>query len=100
MAPFWRKHVLKRMADVATSQTAVGDLAYAASVLTPVGPNTWLAHLSPPIQGWTAAFVELTFDTGGRVPLKLTTAVRVLPDTLPFPAPVSQRHVPVNAPHP
>ncbi len=74
--------------------------AYAASVLTPVGPNTWLARLSPPTQGWTAAFVELTFDTGGRVPLKLTTAVRVLPDTLPFPAPVSKRHVPVNAPHP
>jgi hypothetical protein len=32
-ASFWRKHVLRRMADGAASQTAVGDLAYAAAVL-------------------------------------------------------------------
>jgi hypothetical protein len=51
----------------------------------------------PPGRGWTAAFVELTFDVGGSVPLKLTTAVRVVPDTLPFPAPASRRHVPVTA---
>jgi integrase len=32
-ASFWRKHVLKRMAAGAASQTAVGDLAYAGAVL-------------------------------------------------------------------
>jgi hypothetical protein len=45
----------------------------------------------PPTKGWTAFFVELTFATGETYPLKLTTAVRVLPDTLPFAAPVRQR---------
>jgi PhoPQ-activated pathogenicity-related protein len=32
----------------------------------------------------TAFFVELTFDVKQTFPLKLTTAVRVLPDKLPF----------------
>jgi PhoPQ-activated pathogenicity-related protein len=40
-----------------------------------------------PAKGWTAFFVELTFASGGRYPLKFTTAVRVLPDTLPYDAP-------------
>jgi PhoPQ-activated pathogenicity-related protein len=34
--------------------------------------------------GWTAFFVELKFPSGGKYPLKFTTAVRVFPDTLPF----------------
>jgi hypothetical protein len=40
--------------------------------------------VNEPSPGWTAYFVELTFDIGERWPLKLTTAVRVTPDTLPF----------------
>ena len=67
--------------------------AYRATALVPARPNTWVARVAAPPAGWTAAFVELTFDTGGSVPLKLTTAVRVVPDTLPFPAPVPRRHV-------
>src|SRR5262245_46262378 len=46
--------------------------------LTPVGPNTWAAHVPAPASGWTAAFIELAFDVGG-FPMKLTTAVRVVP---------------------
>ena len=42
------------------------------------------AGLTTPEKGWTAFFVELTFDVGQSFPLKLTTAVRILPDTLPF----------------
>lgn len=34
--------------------------------------------------GWTASFVEFTYDVGSLFPLKVTTAVRVTPDTLPF----------------
>jgi hypothetical protein len=60
-------------------------------VLTPSGPNTWVAHVKAPAKGWTAFFVELTFPTGGNYPMKFTTAVRVLPDTLPFAAPVPKR---------
>jgi hypothetical protein len=35
--------------------------------------------------------VELTFDGAGKYPLKLTSAVRVVPDTLPYAAPVPSR---------
>jgi PhoPQ-activated pathogenicity-related protein len=65
--------------------------AYRSTALTPSGPNTWIARAATPAKGWTAFFVELTFASGGRYPLKFTTAVRVIPDTLPFPAPVSKR---------
>jgi PhoPQ-activated pathogenicity-related protein len=69
---------------------AIGP-AYQPTVLTPSGPNTWVGRVPAPSKGWTAFFVELTFATGGTYPLKLTTAVRVLPDTLPYAAPVPKR---------
>ena len=69
---------------------AIGP-AYQSTVLTPSGPNTWVARVPAPAKGWTAFFVELTFATGGKYPMKFTTAVRVLPDTLPFAAPVPKR---------
>jgi PhoPQ-activated pathogenicity-related protein len=65
---------------------------YQPTALKPVGPNTWVARISTPPQGWTAAFIELTFDVGG-TPMKMTTGVRVLPDRLPFDAPVARRAV-------
>ena len=42
-----------------------------------------MARLTAPKKGWTAAFVELTYDVGAPVPLKFTTRVRILPDVLP-----------------
>jgi PhoPQ-activated pathogenicity-related protein len=69
---------------------AIGP-AYQSTPLAPSGPNTWVAKLTPPPAGWSASFVELSFPSGGKYPLKLTTAVRVLPDTLPFPPPVQKR---------
>jgi PhoPQ-activated pathogenicity-related protein len=51
------------------------------------GPNRWSARIQPPPRGWTAAFVELTFPSGGRYPLVVTTDVNVTPDRLPFPPP-------------
>ena len=39
--------------------------------------------------GWTASFIELTFDLGATTPLKLTTDIAVTPDTLPFPSPTA-----------
>jgi PhoPQ-activated pathogenicity-related protein len=69
---------------------AIGPV-YQPTVLKPSGPNTWIARVRPPPAGWTAFFVELTFPSGGKYPLKVTTAVRVLPDALPYPPP-SRRH--------
>jgi len=34
--------------------------------------------------GYTAFFVELTYDSGFSVPFKFTTEVSVTPDVLPF----------------
>ena len=61
--------------------------AFASTPLTLSGPNTYVARVPKPAEGWTAFFVELKFPSGGKYPLTFTTAVRVLPDTLPYPAP-------------
>ena len=61
--------------------------AYAGTVVQPSGPNTWVARIRPPPAGWTAFFLELTFNSGGRYPFKETSGIRILPDTLPFAAP-------------
>jgi PhoPQ-activated pathogenicity-related protein len=50
-----------------------------------------VARVEKPAKGWTAYFVELAFATGGRYPLKMTTAVRVEPDTVPYAAPPRKR---------
>jgi PhoPQ-activated pathogenicity-related protein len=61
--------------------------AYAATTLSPQADGSYVAKVEKPEKGWTAYFVELTYPTGGKYPLKFTTGVRVNPDTLPFPAP-------------
>jgi PhoPQ-activated pathogenicity-related protein len=63
---------------------AVIGKAYKSEPLVDQGTSTFIANLKAPPKGWTASFVELTYDVGGPFPLKLTTAVRVLPDTLPY----------------
>lgn len=46
--------------------------------------GTYVAGVEQPAKGWTAYFVELTYDVGAATPLKLTTNVRVVPDILPY----------------
>ena len=58
--------------------------AYTSSRLKDEGGGTFVGRVSVPEKGWTAYFVELTYDRGGAFPLKFTTAVRVVPDVLPF----------------
>jgi PhoPQ-activated pathogenicity-related protein len=68
--------------------------------LGPVWQSTTLAasedsryqiQVTRPDKGWTAYFVEVTYDIGGPARLKLTTDVRVTPDSLPFEEPKSGR---------
>jgi PhoPQ-activated pathogenicity-related protein len=61
--------------------------AYKSTIVTSKGDNVYIGHIEKPEKGWTAYFVELTFPSGGKYPFKFTTAVRVAPDTLPFPPP-------------
>jgi PhoPQ-activated pathogenicity-related protein len=53
------------------------------------GPDgSYTATVPQPVSGWTAFFVELTYGGEGEdAALKLTTEVRVLPETLPFALP-------------
>jgi PhoPQ-activated pathogenicity-related protein len=58
--------------------------AYSSTVLEEQGDGVYIANVDAPATGWTAYFVELTYDVGAPTPLKLTTAVHVVPDRLPF----------------
>src|SRR5882757_1025566 len=58
--------------------------AYKSTELKAEADGSWLGRASKPEKGWTASFVEATYDTGGGFPFKVSTAVRVLPDTLPY----------------
>ena len=58
--------------------------AWKDSPLEQQGGGKYVAKVPQPDQGWTAFFVELTFDSGGPFPHKFTTEVHVVPDTLPF----------------
>ncbi|MCY3810644.1 MAG: PhoPQ-activated protein PqaA family protein [Gammaproteobacteria bacterium] len=58
-----------------------------AFVSTPIEAGQsgmYTARVPPPERGWTAWFLELTYDVGAPKPLKLTTDVVVTPDWLPF----------------
>ena len=57
--------------------------AYKSSEVKESGKGVYVGKAGQPAKGWTAYFVELTFDMPGGTPLKLTTAVRIIPDTLP-----------------
>jgi PhoPQ-activated pathogenicity-related protein len=60
---------------------------YKSSLLTAEKDGVYRAQVTPPTEGYTAYFVELTFASGGKYPLKFTTGVRITPDTLPFSMP-------------
>ena len=57
---------------------------YTSTELHANDSGTYVGNVEMPAQGWTAYFVELTYDVGGPLPFKVTTNVRVKPDTLPF----------------
>ncbi len=57
---------------------------YRSMELTAEPDGSYVARLTAPEKGWTASFVELTYDVGLPVPLKLTTSVHITPDTKPY----------------
>ncbi|MBM4004053.1 MAG: PhoPQ-activated pathogenicity [Planctomycetes bacterium] len=58
--------------------------AFRSEELSAEADGSYVARTPLPDQGWTAFFTELTFDSGTPLPLKVTSAVRILPDKLPF----------------
>jgi PhoPQ-activated pathogenicity-related protein len=57
---------------------------FTSSVLQPQADGSYVATVEPPSEGWTAYFVELTYDVDAVFPLKLTTGVSVIPDVRPY----------------
>ena len=57
---------------------------YTDTLLQPAEPGLYVARVAAPETGWTAWFLELAYDVGAARPLKLSTAVAVTPNTLPF----------------
>jgi PhoPQ-activated pathogenicity-related protein len=45
--------------------------------------NSYLGKVDKPVEGYTAFFLEFTYPGPGKYPLKVTTEVSVVPDTLP-----------------
>lgn len=68
--------------------------AYIPSPVPPDRPGLFTARIDSPQEGWVAAFAELEFPLPGGGAIKLSTDVRVLPDTLPFEA--KPPHLPVS----
>jgi PhoPQ-activated pathogenicity-related protein len=58
--------------------------AWHSTPLATEKPGYYYAHVSAPSSGYTAFFVELVYDSGGKYPFKFTTQVSVVPDVLPY----------------
>ncbi|MEK6303013.1 MAG: PhoPQ-activated pathogenicity-related family protein [Acidobacteriota bacterium] len=58
--------------------------AYTSSSLKEERPGVYVGRVDKPAKGFTAFFVELVYDSGGKYPFKFTTEVSVVPDVLPF----------------
>lgn len=58
--------------------------AYASSPLKEQRPGVYVGRVEKPAQGFTAFFVELVYESGGKYPFKFTTEVAITPDALPF----------------
>jgi len=57
---------------------------YQSTVLKPEANGTYVGRVSKPADGFTAFFIELTYESGGKYPFKFSTEVSVVPDVLPF----------------
>ena len=58
--------------------------AFKSTELKPEADGSYISPVSQNKTGWTASFIEFSYDVGSPFQLKLTTAVSVTPDTLPF----------------
>jgi PhoPQ-activated pathogenicity-related protein len=62
----------------------LGASAFTSSPLQPQADGAYIGAVAKPATGYTAYFVELTYPSGMKFPLKFTTEVYVNPDTFPY----------------
>lgn len=60
--------------------------AWTDSTLSIRADGNYEINLTVPDARWKAYFVELTYEQDGKLPLKLTSGVTILPDEYPFEA--------------
>jgi len=65
---------------------------WTSTVLEEKDKGLYVAKVDKPEKGWTAFFIEMTYPGIGKYPMKITTGVRVTPDTLPFNLPPKPAH--------
>jgi PhoPQ-activated pathogenicity-related protein len=58
--------------------------AYTKTSLKEQKAGVYVGRVEKPAAGFTAFFVEMVYDSGGKYPFKFTTEVSVVPDVLPF----------------
>jgi PhoPQ-activated pathogenicity-related protein len=58
--------------------------AFSSTPLQPQANGTYVGNVPKRAEGFTAYFVELTYPSGMKYPLKFTTEVYVKPDVLPY----------------
>ena len=58
--------------------------AYKSTELKEIGDGIFESQLVAPEKGWQASFIQCEFDVGAPVPMRLSTSVKILPETLPF----------------
>ncbi len=58
--------------------------AYTKMALKAEKSGVYVGRVEKPATGFTAFFVELVYDSGGKHPFKFTTEVSIVPDVLPF----------------
>ena len=61
--------------------------AWWPTTLEAASDGSYTGGIPAPGQGWSAFMIELTYDIGAPVPIKMTTPVWVTPDNLPHAAP-------------
>jgi PhoPQ-activated pathogenicity-related protein len=61
--------------------------AWWPTTLDAAADGSFTGGIPAPAKGWSAFMIELTYDIGAPVPIKMTTPVWVAPDKLPHAAP-------------
>lgn len=58
--------------------------AYTSTVLHPTSKGTYVARVPNPKEGFAAFFIEMVYESGGKIPFKFSSEVSVVPDVMPF----------------
>lgn len=58
--------------------------AYTSTPLKAEKDGSYIGRIAKPEKGYSAFFVEMVYDSGGKYSFKFTTEVSVMPDVLPF----------------